>query len=90
MMNHRGGIMKTISGPLYMIVFYGSTLITRHDDSSRSNLFLEDYPISASLFVFRGSNTKFFFRKLPFLLLFDALTRTKHTNPSHMGQGSIE
>ena len=31
-----------------------------HDDSSRRNLFLEDYPISASLFVFRGYNTKLF------------------------------
>ena len=61
MMTHRGGILKTISLPLYMIVFYGSTLITGHDDSSRRNLFLEDYPISASLIVFHGANTKLFF-----------------------------
>ena len=47
--------------PLYFIVFYGSTVITWHYDSSRRNLFLEDYPISASRFVFRGSNTKLFF-----------------------------
>ena len=71
---HRG-VMKTISyiftslvachvmthQPLYFIVFFGSTVITWHDDSSRRNLFLEDYPISASVCVFRGSNTKLFF-----------------------------
>ena len=50
-----------LSRPLYYIVFLGSSLITWHDDSSRRNLFLEDYRISASLFGFRGSNTKLFF-----------------------------
>ena len=39
MLCHRGGIMKTISRPLYFIVFYDSTVITWQDDSSRRNLF---------------------------------------------------
>ena len=76
MICHRGVILvKTISymftslvachvmthQPLYFIMQCTWTMVTWHDDSSRRNLFLEDYPISASLFVFRGSNTKLFF-----------------------------
>ena len=60
MMTHRAGIFKTISQPLYFIVVYGSTVVSWHDESSPKNLFLEEYPISPSLFVFRGSNTKLF------------------------------
>ena len=76
MICHRGVILvKTISyiftslvachvrtnRPLYFIMQFTWIMVRCHDDSSRRNLFLEDYPISASLFVFRGSNTKLFF-----------------------------
>ena len=47
--------------PLYFILFYGSAMITWHDDSSGRNLYLENYSITASIFVFSGSNTKLFF-----------------------------
>ena len=45
----------------WLISRFTWTMDTWHYDSSRRNLFLEDYPISASLFVFRCSNTKLFF-----------------------------
>ena len=97
MICHRGVILvKTISyiltslvachvmthQPLYFIVFYGSTLITWHDDSSRRNLFLEDYPISASVFVFRGSNTKLFFTIC--LLYFRDMLWLERNTPTHL------
>ena len=47
--------------PLYINMHFTWTMVTGHDDSSRWNLFLEEYPISASLFVFRSSNTKLSF-----------------------------
>ena len=61
LMTHRGGILKTISQQLYYIIFSTSTIITVHDVSSWRNLFLANYLISASLFVFRRSNTKLSF-----------------------------
>ena len=47
--------------PLYIIIFCPRTMVTWHDGSSGRNLFLENYRISASLFVLRGSNIKLFF-----------------------------
>ena len=58
------------------------TMVTWHYDSSRRNLFLEDYHISASLFVFRGSNTKLFFAI--YLLYFYYMLWHERNTPTHL------
>ena len=95
MICHRG-VVKTISyiltslvachvmthQPLHFIVFYGSTVITWNDDSSRRNLFFEDYPISASVFVFRGYNTTLFVTIC--LLYFSDMLWLERTTSPHL------
>ena len=94
---HRGVIyLKTISHiftslvecnvmthqPLYIIMHFTLTMVTWHDDSSRRNLFLEDYPISAFLFVFPGSNTKLFLAI--YLLYFRDMLWHDRNTPTHL------
>ena len=74
----------------WLISRFTWTMDTWHYDSSRRNLFLEDYPISASLFCVTRLHYKIIFRNLPFILPSHALTRTKHTNTSHNGHTPSE
>ena len=66
----------------WLISRFTRTMDTCHDDASRRNLFLEDYPISASLFVFRGSNTKLFFTI--YILYFRHMLWLERNTPTHL------